>query len=561
MSTTHLAAPTARQNRTRIPRLIWGFAILLLVLLWTAILYKVTSEKQLEIADINQTNINLARSLEEHTLRTLKSVDQAVLFLKFQYERNHGKVDIQDYAHEGMIITTLFNQLGVIDEHGMYILSNIPNHKVMDLSDREHFLVHKKADTNQLFISKPVLGRASGKWSIQMTRRINKPDGSFGGVVVVSVDPYYFTGLYGDVNLGKDGVIALVGLDGVVRARKSGENADVGQNIGDSAVFKLLADANQGIYERASKIDHINRFLAFRRLPDYPLVVIVGVSADEALGDFYARRQSYIAFAIVMTLLILAFAISSSRLLNQLNRSREEAEEANRLKSEFLASMSHELRTPLNGIIGYAELLQDSVDDQSLQGFAGTILDSGNHLLGLVNSILDQSKIEAGRLELFPSDVDCRALLQQIYLAHLPTAQQKGLEFELAVDDDAPPTLRCDNSRLMQVLNNLVHNALKFTDQGRVELRARRAPGGIRFSVIDTGPGIAPEHHGIIFEKFRQAETFITRKHGGTGLGLSLSRQLVELMGGRLELHSALGQGSEFYFTLGDLPAGKDSSS
>ena len=209
--------PTAIKTGATSPakRLLWSFAAALLILTWAGTIFKIRSEEAQEIASVLRTNQNLARTLEEHTLRTLKSVDQAVLFLKFQYEKNRGKINIADYVREGMIISNIFNQLGVIDAHGQYILSNLPEHKVVDLSDREHFRVHMGRDSNQLYISKPVLGRASGKWSIQMTRRINNPDGSFGGVVVVSLDPYYFTQLYGDVELGSHGVISLIGLDGV----------------------------------------------------------------------------------------------------------------------------------------------------------------------------------------------------------------------------------------------------------------------------------------------------------------------------------------------------------
>ena len=180
---------------------IGGIVLALIVLVWGAVIYRIAADERLVIQAVDTANLNLARAFEEHTVRTIKSVDQAVLFLKFQYEKVGDRVDIAEYVREGMIISSIFNQLGVIDEHGIYILSNLPNHKRLDLSDREHFRVHKERDSNELFISKPVLGRASGKWSIQMTRRINKPDGSFGGVVVISVDPLYFSDFYSGVDL------------------------------------------------------------------------------------------------------------------------------------------------------------------------------------------------------------------------------------------------------------------------------------------------------------------------------------------------------------------------
>lgn len=531
-------------------RLVWTFALALLVLNWCAITFKIHNEESLEIASINQDNLNLARALEEHTLRTLKSVDQAVMFLKYQYERHPEKVDIAAYVRDGMIFSNLFNQLGIIDEYGKYILSNLPNHKVLDLSDREHFRVHIARDTGQLFISKPVLGRASGKWSLQLTRRINKPDGSFGGVVVVSLDPLYFTQLYADVNLGPHSVITLLGLDGIVRARKSGKDEQVGQSLANSPILVAAGKEASGTLKLTSSIDKIDRFFAYRVLFDYPLMVIVGSDRNEALAETRHRAWTYLAFGGLITLTVLAFSWGISLLLARLEQSRAKAEEANRLKSEFLASMSHELRTPLNGIIGYAELLQESTDDQDLREYAGTIHSSGSHLLELVNSILDLAKIEAGRFELAPTLEPLQPLLQRVVQAHQPQADGKGLALNLEIDRDVPRQLLCDHLRLTQVLNNLVHNGVKFTDRGTVDVSVRKDGKRIRFAVRDSGPGIAPADQETIFDKFRQGESFATRRQGGSGLGLALSRQLVELLGGRLTLQSEPGRGSEFYFTL-----------
>lgn len=537
--------------------LVWGFACVLWLLTAFGVYSKIMSEEKLELDGINRANLNLARTLEEHTLRTLKSVDQAVLFLKFQYEKQGKKINIGEYVREGMIINSIFNQLGIIDEHGIYILSNLPNHKEVDLSDREHFKVHVAADSNRLFISKPVLGRASGKWSIQMTRRINKPDGSFGGVVVVSVDPFYFTSLYSDVDLGANGVITLVGTDGIVRARQSGNSADVGQIVAGSPLFKRAAISPQGTYEGTSVIDQVTRQYAYRKLADFPLLVLIGEDKAEALSEFRARAQMYKGFGLLVALVVLAFSLALMQLLQHqqrivldLEESRKRAEEANRLKSEFLASMSHELRTPLNGIIGFAELLRESLDDESQRDFAATIENSGQHLLDLVNSILDLAKIEAGRMELLYTEQSSREIIAHVHAVHLASAMDKGLDFSREVGDEVPVSIQCDRMRLIQVLNNLVHNAIKFTDQGSVSLRLSVEGQRLRFTVKDTGPGIPPEMQEVIFEKFRQVHGFITREHGGAGLGLALSKHLVELMGGRLELYSPAGQGCQFSFSL-----------
>ena len=531
--------------------------LLLIVLVWGAVLYKARAEEALVIRSINTENLNLARAFEEHTIRTIKSVDQALLFLKFQYERYGDKVDIAEYVREGMIISSIFNQLGVIDEHGIYVLSNLPNHKRVDLSDREHFRVHMEKDTNTLFISKPILGRASGKWSIQMTRRINKPDGSFGGVVVISVDPFYFSDFYSGVDLGVGSVVSLVGLDGIVRARRAGDDKAVGQNVSMSPLMKRVADKEPSGSLRVTSIsDGTQRFYSYRVLAEYPLLVAVGVQDDAALADYRERRMGYMIFAGATSLMVLLFGAIAIRLLNRqfrmmqaLRESQLKADSANRMKSEFLASMSHELRTPLNGIMGYAELLQESSSDENRE-FAGIVLESSQHLLELVNSILDLAKIESGKMELQRTPEPLVPLLEKIVRNYYPPAAKKGLTLTLELAPGLPETLLCDSTRVAQLLNNLLSNAIKFTDSGKIAVRVSRAGRMLEIAVFDSGCGIPEDMLPHIFERFRQVDSFLTRRHQGTGLGLALVKELVGLMGGELRVSSEAGQGSEFVVSL-----------
>lgn len=236
----------------------------------------------------------------------------------------------------------------------------------------------------------------------------------------------------------------------------------------------------------------------------------------------------------------------------RLEEARQAAEEANHLKSEFLASMSHELRTPLNGILGFAELLEDELANPEQREYAKTIRVSGEHLLALVSDVLDLAKIEAGYMEINTKPLDLPEILRGVVALQLAHAQKKNLALTLE-EDGLPAHVFADDLRLRQVMLNLIGNALKFTEQGTVRVRAFALDSErVRIEVSDTGIGIRPADHELIFEKFRQGENFSTRSHEGTGLGLSLARQLIERMGGKIGVVSAPGEGSTFYV---DLPA------
>lgn len=229
---------------------------------------------------------------------------------------------------------------------------------------------------------------------------------------------------------------------------------------------------------------------------------------------------------------------------------RTKAEEANKLKSDFLANMSHELRTPLNGILGYSELLQMELEDPAQQDYAATIHSSGEHLLDIVNDLLDLAKVEAGRIELKPVEQDVARLANDLVGTHRAHAQAKGLGMVLEMAEDLPATIFVDAQRVRQILNNLLNNAIKFTDNGKVGLSVRREGERLAFAVSDTGRGIPAEALEHIFEKFRQLDQFVTRDHGGTGLGLALAREFAHLLSGDLVVESRVGEGSTFTLFL-----------
>jgi signal transduction histidine kinase len=234
----------------------------------------------------------------------------------------------------------------------------------------------------------------------------------------------------------------------------------------------------------------------------------------------------------------------------RLSEARHQAEENSRMKSDFVARMSHELRTPLNGILGFAELIKTDAADADVREQAAVIYQSGQHLLSLVNDLLDIAKIEAGHMVLESVDVDLRRLLDELASLHRAAAEGKGLRLVADFDGGLPASVAGDPTRLRQIINNLLSNAVKFTEAGQVTLTARSDHETLVVGVRDSGPGIPADFQGAIFERFRQASAFVTRTHGGTGLGLALAREMASLMGGTLSVESVPGEGAYFEFRM-----------
>ena len=250
-------------------------------------------------------------------------------------------------------------------------------------------------------------------------------------------------------------------------------------------------------------------------------------------------------------------------------RAKDAAEAASQAKSQFLANMSHEIRTPMNGVLGMTELLLSTSLSDKQRRYADTAYTSGTNLLHIINDILDFSKIEAGRLVLEHISFDLRCFLEKTTTMYHEQARKKGLTLALTIAPGTPGTIHGDPHRLRQIVTNLISNALKFTDFGRVAISVGPCeghPDQLRIQVADTGIGIPPEAQERIFDSFSQADGSTTRKYGGTGLGLAIVKQLVGMMGGQLGLHSMPGEGATFWFTISihpgmsPVPAGSEAA-
>ncbi|MGB8633585.1 MAG: GAF domain-containing protein [Xanthobacteraceae bacterium] len=305
--------------------------------------------------------------------------------------------------------------------------------------------------------------------------------------------------------------------------------------------------------EATSDLNEITLRAGYRARMAAPLL-----SGEDIVGMLVVRRRAPGEFAKNTIDLIKTFAaqsalaIQNARLFHEIEDKSRQLEEASQHKSQFLANMSHELRTPLNAILGYTELMTDGAygePSEKMMGVLKRLEANGRHLLGLINDVLDLSKIEAGQLVLELSDYCIRDIAQTVRSTLEPLAAEKKLGFKLELSQELPPG-HGDGRRLTQVLINLVGNAIKFPDAGEVAIKAEANNGSFSVSVRDTGPGISAVDQTELFQEFQQADNAITRKKGGTGLGLAISKRIIEMHGGRIWVDSQPGQGSTFAFTL-----------
>src|SRR5436309_4561539 len=269
-----------------------------LAVAWLGAWYISTEELERTEAAAYQDTANLARAFEEHIIRLIQAHDQILIFARTSYSKDPQHFDLAQWAHEQQFATNVTLQIATTNKRGILTGSNLGMPPTpTDLSDREHFRVHADSDRDELFISQPVLGRVSGKWSIQLSRRLNAPDGSFNGVVILSIDPYYLASFYESIDINTEGTVILVGLDGIVRARVSGEGRTVGRTMVASTPFRRLAESPSGSYRSAGQTDGGIRLSSYRRVKGYPLVVVVALSRAQVLERVEQHRLLYFGAA------------------------------------------------------------------------------------------------------------------------------------------------------------------------------------------------------------------------------------------------------------------------
>jgi signal transduction histidine kinase/CheY-like chemotaxis protein/HPt (histidine-containing phosphotransfer) domain-containing protein len=588
--------------------------------------------------------------------------------------------DIVAWERDSGLTRDLTLQISLSDRTGIVMTTNLePVPRPISIADRDHFQQTRDQDGDALFVSRAVIGRVSGKWSVQFARKLFDTGGAFDGIVVASLDPAFLSRFNASLDNGRTALL-LAGQDGFLRAVAPSTVAKLDTDLSRTPLMAGVLAVPQGTMEMAGTIDSLDRIYSWRRVDPYGLVVAVGLSRTDVLADYRSNLRGCVSIGIGLTLVTLlvgmvlagnrrdllrsrAILLAAVDNINQglivvdperhvpvlnaraaellglpealtrpgfafdallawqldsgefsgpeaeraralvrsggiehgtsvyhrtrrngtvleirtkaldtglavrtytditeqrhtaqvLADARDAAEAAGRVRSEFLAVMSHEIRTPLSGMIGVAGLLADMELEPAQRDYVRLILQSGDHLLELINQVLDFSRLEAERVQLEEVDFDPGALARGTVEMCMIQASTKGLHLSAIVGDAVPEAVTGDPGRLRQILLNLIGNAVKFTEQGWISVTLTHEPaadGRVRllFSVADSGIGIIPDAIERMFQEFTQLDGSTSRRFGGSGLGLAISRRLVELMGGSIAVESQPGAGSTFRF-------------
>ncbi|HKW55493.1 MAG TPA: ATP-binding protein [Stellaceae bacterium] len=527
--------------------------------------------RHIVLSDTYISSSNLSLSVEQFVAHTVDSVDKSLTAAIDDVNANGASPDRPRAGlAERVRRTPEVTGLIIVDAAGRVRSSSMPLAKrAQNAADKRYFALARGTAGIWLAVNEPLAARAHSGHVIVASRRFNRPDGSFGGVVAATINPDYMQRFFSTLTVGDHGVIALQALDGTLLMQRPQIESDVGRNYGSSVLFKgMLPWASSGVFPMQYERDGLWRIVGYQRVERLPLVVQVALAEDEALANWRHTTvfQAIVVFFMLGVLGLMAVVLHrqlDARLVanrklratvGELERARVAAEASSRVKSQFLANMSHELRTPLNAIIGFSEMIRDAIMGPvatRYREYAHDIHNCGRLLLGVISDVLDLSKVEVGRLELHDEQVDLAKVIGDCH--RLISERVKAGRLELAIDLPSDlPMLLGDELRLKQIVLNLLSNSVKFTPAGgRVTFSAAVArDGSLALAVSDTGIGMKAEEIPIALEPFRQIDSVHTRRYEGTGLGLPLARTLAELHGGTLLIESVPDRGTTVTVTL-----------
>jgi signal transduction histidine kinase/DNA-binding response OmpR family regulator/HPt (histidine-containing phosphotransfer) domain-containing protein len=527
-----------------------GLVSVLLVLGLYAVL--VASDYDSSIASARASTQAVSQLLEERAKRTIPATN--ILLRSYQQRVEElGMAAVVGSEREWLRLAALAaslpesGSLWLLDAQGNLLMTSQSQFApTANYTDRAYYLPHRDQGA-EWYLGPVVLGRVTHRYAFTISRRIAAPDGSMQGILVAAIEFGDSRDVTSFLGPNSHSQLSWYRDDGEIIFRQPMEEQFIGLNIKNGPLFTHLKAADVGTFEAISVVDGERRIVSYRKIANLPVVVSCGISLKEVLTGWRHR----LALNALMVLAAIG-AISSFTMVARRSVRREEL--ANQAKSLFLANMSHEVRTPLNGIIGLGHLLGQTMLTPKQRDYLNKIGTSSRSLLGIVNDILDFSKIDADKMELDSAPFRLDELLAETAGMAALRAEEKGLELLMFIEPDVPLHLDGDSLRLGQVLSNLLGNAVKFTERGEVLVRVgveRRNESRVRlrFAVTDTGIGLSFQQIARLFRPFAQADCSTTRQFGGTGLGLTISRRLVTMMGGDITVDSEPGRGSLFAFT------------
>jgi signal transduction histidine kinase/CheY-like chemotaxis protein len=500
----------------------------------------------------------LASSYQGDVSSTLKFVDNIIRLIGV-YDTEQGSARTVRTVGRDRLYEGLAGNVAVVNAAGEGMAVGTAGSAPIALGDRSYFQAALR--TRALVIGKPLVGRVTKRFAIPFARSVRDQDGHVIGAITAVIDVSSFAFGYGANDFGPKGLVEMVGTrDLVIRARTTGDGSPsiVGHMFSAAApMLKRLSVARDGSYWYTPPTDHTLRVFAYKSVAGFPVIVLAGLAYNDIAAQTAGIGRTMLLTAWATTVVILGLLLvwrQQQLVRRDLRAANEAALAGTRAKSLFLANMSHEIRTPMNGVIGMADLALRTELTAEQRDYLSKIDYSAKSLLSVINDILDFSKIEAGRLELEEVRFEVASVMENIGGISALRAAEKGLRFEIRAGESVPGVLVGDAPRYGQVLLNLVSNGIKFTDAGSVLVTIEATPlTGDRVelttTVRDTGMGMDDEAQSRLFQPFMQGDNSITRRFGGTGLGLTISKVLTERLGGRISFVSIPGAGSTFTFT------------
>ena len=525
-------------------------AILLIGYVWLYAGYQIGSDYDRDVKTIQLSQTIMVHDFTQRVVRSIDERDRLLKLLREDYQINGGKLDLQRYSK---IFGSLYTQLNVVDQNGRLQASTRQISAAnLDWGGNELYLAHRDHLDDALQIARPRKLPDSDQWLMHMARRIFSANGDFAGMIELEFAVDRLPALYADVDSMRADDGLSVDHNGIATESQPPSERMILRRIDETVMTLDDGELNKNKLFGGQKNPDDPHSWVSRKLEPYPLLLSVKLPDPEPLPvQESPKLVGYMMYASVPTLLILLLISLAYRtikrqyeVVRKYDGLRRRASDANKRKSRFLATVVHELRTPLSGVHGYSELVRDTSSDPQSREFGDLIHQSAIYLHGLLNTLFDLARIEAGRVVIFHENIDTLAYFEYIGSMHKINADRKGLRFQMRLAPDLPANFLCDRVRLSQILNNMLDNAVKFTVTGAVTIEVTTVKDKLKIRVLDSGPGISKSELKHLFEYFYQSESVRAGRGRGLGLGLSLAKEFTDLIRGTIRIDSEVGVGT-----------------